>query len=140
MKKVIGAFEKVSFPDFGVKNAVAKVDTGAYSGTLHAVRIKEVTLESTGGKALRFKPYGRTKYVTSSAYRRKKVKSSNGEVSIRYVVATTIELEGVQYPIHITLADRSTMKKKVLIGRRFLRNHGFLVDTTRGTQYRFHVS
>lgn len=140
MKKTIGAFEKVSFPDFGLFDVVAKIDTGAYSGTIHASNIREVTLKTTGAKALRFNPFGLSKSVRSTAYRRKKVKSSNGDVSIRYVIHTTIELDEVQYPIFITLADRSTMKKKVLIGRRFLRKHGFLVDTTKGTQYRFHVT
>lgn len=140
MKKTIGAFEKVSFPNFGLFDVVAKIDTGAYSGTIHASNIREVVIKSTGAKALRFHPFGLPKSVKSTAYHRKKVKSSNGDVSVRYVIQTTIELEGVQYPIHITLADRSSMKKKVLIGRRFLRKHGFLVDTTKGTQYRFHTT
>jgi hypothetical protein len=31
------------------------------------------------------------------------------------------------------------MKKGVLIGRKFLRSHGFLVDTSKGTEYRYEV-
>jgi hypothetical protein len=58
---------------------------------------------------------------------------------MRYVVPTTVVIEGVQYPIEVSLADRTLMKKGVLIGRRFLRSHGFIVDPKRGTKYRGEV-
>jgi len=63
MKKVIGAFEKVSFPDFGLFDIVAKIDTGATSGSLHATNIKEMEL-ATGEIAVKFKPFGRKPSVT----------------------------------------------------------------------------
>ncbi len=138
MKKVIGTFEKVSFPDFGIKNVVAKIDTGATSGSVHATKIKEITLE-TGERAVRFRPFGRKRSVIVSSFELREVRSSNGATSLRYVVPTTVVIEGVQYPINVSLADRTLMKKGVLIGRRFLRQHGFLVDSTKGTKYRGHV-
>ena len=55
MKKIIGSFEKVSFPDFGLNNIVAKIDTGATSGALHATHIRRVKL-ATGETAVRFRP------------------------------------------------------------------------------------
>ena len=55
MEKVIGAFEKVSFPDFGLFDVVAKIDTGATSGSLHATKIQEIQLPN-GEKALTFLP------------------------------------------------------------------------------------
>ena len=138
MRKVIGSFEKVSFPDFGVIDVIAKVDTGATSGSLHATHIKEVTL-STGEKAIRFRPYGIKPSVTVSAYAHKWVRSSNGESAMRYVVPTSIVIKGVHYPIEVSLADRTLMKKGVLVGRRFLRRHGFIVDVKKGTKYRGEV-
>lgn len=136
--KVVGAFEKVSFPDFGLLDVVAKIDTGALSGALHATGIKEIKLP-TGQKAVSFLPYGRAPRVEVADFERKAVKSSNGSVEERYIIATTVIIRGVQYPIHISLSDRSGMMKGALIGRRFLRNHGFLVDATGGTQYRYEV-
>lgn len=136
MRRVIGAFEKVSFPDFGLFNIVAKVDTGAMSGSLHATRIKEVALP-TGEKGLSFKPYGKKPAVVVNSYALKLVKSSNGISSQRYVIPTTIVIRGVQYPIQISLADRSLMLKGVLVGRRFLRSHGFIVDPNKGKKYRY---
>lgn len=138
MEKVIGAFEKVSFPDFGLFDVVAKVDTGATSGSLHATKIKEIDLP-TGEKALTFLPYGKKKRVTVNSFELKEVRSSNGVSSLRYFVPTTIEIEGVQYPIEVSLADRTLMKKAVLVGRAFLRSHGFIVDPKKGTKYRYHV-
>ncbi|HEU4608151.1 MAG TPA: hypothetical protein VFS31_08585, partial [Chitinophagaceae bacterium] len=64
MKKVIGAFEKVSFPDFGLFDVIAKIDTGATSGSLHATNIKEVKL-TTGKTAVKFNHYGRKRSVIS---------------------------------------------------------------------------
>ncbi len=138
MNKVIGAFEKVSFPDFGLFNVVAKIDTGATSGSLHATRIKEMELP-TGEKALRFLPYGKKQRIIVNSFELREVRSSNGVSSLRYFIPTTIVIEGVQYPIEISLADRTLMKKSVLVGRRFLRSHGFIVDPKKGTEYRYDV-
>jgi len=138
MRAVIGAFEKVSFPDFGLIDVIAKVDTGATSGSLHATHIKEVKLP-TGEKALTFHPYGRQPAVTLSKFELREVRSSNGVSAMRYYIPTTIVIRGVQYRIQVNLADRTPMKKGVLVGRRFLRRHGFIVDPKRGTRYRGEV-
>lgn len=137
-QQVIGAFEKVSFPDFGISDVVAKIDTGALSGALHATGITEVTLP-TGQKAVSFLPYGRDARVEVADFHKKQVKSSNGKTEERYIISTTVVIRGVQYPIHISLSDRSNMMKGVLIGRRFLRQHGFLVDSNGGGEYRYEV-
>jgi hypothetical protein len=138
MKRTIGAFEKISFPDFGVHDVIAKIDTGATSGAVHATRIKELTLE-TNEKAVSFHPFGGAEKVTATGFTITTVTNSMGYSERRYVIPTTVVIEGIQYPINISLANRSRMKKKVLIGRKFLREHGFIVDTIKGTQYRSEV-
>lgn len=138
MNKIIGAFEKVSFPDLGLINIAAKIDTGALSGALHATDIQEVKLP-TGQKAVSFQPFGKKRRIEASPFRTSYVVSSNGSKEKRYIISTTVVIRGVQYPMHISLTDRTGMKKGVLIGRRFLRNHGFLVDVTKGRQYRYEV-
>ena len=138
MRKTIGAFEKVSFPDFHIHNVIAKIDTGALSGALHATHVKIVKLK-TGKKGLKFLPYGKAPSVIVSKFSQKEVRSSNGAIAKRYIIPTTVVIGGVQYPIQISLADRSSMMKGVLIGRQFLRRHGFLVDAKEGTKYRYEV-
>jgi hypothetical protein len=138
MKRIIGAFETISFPDFDAYDIIAKIDTGATSGAIHATRIREVILP-TKEKAVSFYPFGKSKKVIASTFEITTVKNSMGYTQRRYVIPTTVVIEGVQYPINISLANRSRMKKKVLIGRKFLREHGFVVDTVKGTEYRSEV-
>lgn len=136
--KTIGSFERVSFPDFNLKEIIAKIDTGATSGVVHATDINEIVLP-TGKTAISFKPYGKNPSVTVARFSVKEIRSSNGISELRYIIPTTVVIEGIQYQIMISLADRSAMKKGVLIGRKFLRKHGFIVDVKKGTKYRGEV-
>ena len=127
MKQILGSFEKVNFPEFGMKNITAKVDTGAFTGALHATKIHEK--EEGGVRVLYFSPFDhpRTVYKTDN-FERGIVKSSNGATSERYFIETRIEVRGKPYAVTLTLANRSEMKWPVLIGRRFLHTNEFIVD------------
>lgn len=136
--KVIGVFEHVAFPTFGMAKVTAKIDTGAYTGALHCTQIEEV--DTPQGKVLYFSPFNKPqKRFSTDKFVVSHVKSSNGKKENRYFIKTEIELDGEVYPILLSLADRSAMKWSVLIGRRFLRRNHFLVDATRGRQYRNEV-
>ncbi len=136
--KVIGVFERVSFPKFGTGKMMAKIDTGAYTGAFHCTKIEEV--KTPDGKLLHFSPFDKPKKrFTTDKFIVSHVKSSNGKTENRYFITTEIELDGQTYPIVLSLADRSEMKWSVLIGRRFLRRNHFMVDATKGRQYRNEV-
>lgn len=131
-RKIIGTFEKVSFPKYGIPDIVAKIDTGAYTGALHCTVIEE----NKKTKTLRFSPFDHPEVtVKTKKYRKTIIRSSNGGDERRYVINTEIEFDGQKYPIILSLADRSAMKWPVLIGRRFLRKHKFLVDVHQGKKY-----
>lgn len=125
----VGRVLSVGLPELGIDMLTAKVDTGAFSGSLHATKIHEI---GTGKhKQLQFVPLGGTnKPVVVDTYHRRSVKSSNGQVSQRYAFQTSILIMGQSYPIVISLTDRSSMKFQMLIGRKFLQTHGFLVDVS----------
>lgn len=126
--KTIGPVLKVTLPLLGIEDLVAKVDTGAFNGALHASRIREATNKQSG-KVLRFSPLDSTsRTIEISSYHKRRVKSSNGLVSTRYAIDTEVEILGRTYPITLTLTNRVFMKRQMLIGRKFLRLHGFLVD------------
>ncbi len=129
-QQIIGAFEKVSFPEFGIDDVVAKIDTGAYTGSFHATNIRE---EDQDGKiVVHFSPFDHPSTTfTSTSFFIRPVKSSNGHQERRYFIDTEIVVGGITYPIILSLADRSEMKWPVLIGRRFMRSHDLLVDVTK---------
>lgn len=126
--KTIGSFLDVNLPLLGIEAVTAKVDTGAYNGSLHASNIREVR-DSDDNMLLRFNPMGSPDHVIEVAqYHRRRVKSSNGIAAMRYAIDTEITIMGQTYPITLTLTNRSAMRYQMLIGRKFLRLHGFLVD------------
>lgn len=133
-QKIVGSFEKVSLPELGVYDEIAKIDTGAYSGALHCTDIREQAVD--GQKVLTYTVLGDTKmHETTTKFVRTFVRSSTGHRVRRYIIDTTIDIGGTEYPIRIGLSDRSDMKRPILIGRRFLREQNFIVDVARGIEY-----
>jgi hypothetical protein len=141
-KKIIGRKEKITLPELGLNLAWAKIDTGAYTSSLHAEEIREEVVE--GIKVLRFKILmlnhqkftGNT--LTFENYREKKVKNSFGQAEVRYLIETKIQLAGETFRAEFTLSDRSSMKNAILLGRKILRGR-YLVDvsqTNLGKSYR----
>jgi hypothetical protein len=130
-KKIIGRKEKISLPKLGLKLVWAKIDTGAYTSSLHAEEIREE--ERRGKKVLCFKilmpdHVGFTgKTLVFEEYREKKVKNSFGQTETRYLIQTKIKLAGESFLAEFTLSDRSSMKNSILLGRKILRDR-FLVD------------
>ncbi len=126
-QKTLAAFEEISFPEFDMNNVKAKIDTGAYSGAIHCTRIHEA--HENGESVLYFAPFDHPELVKkTTAYKKRTVRSSNGTSQQRYFIDTRVIIKGQEYPIHISLADRSEMRWPVLIGRRFLKTNQFLVD------------
>lgn len=124
-KIIIGGYEKVSFPEFRDNAVIAKIDTGADSGSFHCTNIVEANDEIT------FSPFDHPKVsIKTNNYKKDRVKSSNGAVEVRYFVTTTINIAGKVLPITLSLSDRSTMKYPVLLGRKFLHKNNFIVDVS----------
>lgn len=134
-QQTIGSFVKADFPEFDFKDIIAKVDTGAYTGALHTTKIFEKKINQR--QILYFSPFDHPDLVRSTdKFFVKYVKSSIGKRQKRYVIDTVIRLDDQDYPVFLTLADRSDMAWPVLIGRRFLRRYNFVVDVKVGTKYR----
>ena len=58
------------------------------------------------------------------------VRSSNGSLEERYFIRTTARLQGIEFPIELTLANRDDMSFRMLLGREAIRGR-FLVDSGR---------
>jgi hypothetical protein len=133
-KKIIGRKEKITLPELGLMSVWAKIDTGAFTSSLHAEHIREEVLD--GKKLLKFEILmaghknftGKT--LSFEDYRQKKVKNSFGQAETRYLIVTKIKLAGETFAAEFTLSDRSSMKNSILLGRKILRDR-FLVDVNR---------
>ena len=131
--KIIGRIDKVDFPELDLQGIDVKVDTGAYTSSIHSHDIKEVDLN--GLKHLEFRlldsshPQYNNKVFKVENYKVKSVKSSFGAVEQRYIINTKILIFEKEYAIKFSLSERSDMKYPVLLGRRFL-NRRFMVDTS----------
>lgn len=128
--KILGVFEKVDFPQFDIKNVKAKIDSGAYTGALHCTTV--IKEETPKGTVIHFSPFDYPKVkISSKDFYISEVKSSNGDIEERYFIKTSITIQGETYEILLSLADRSNMKWPVIIGRRFISKHKFLLDVNK---------
>lgn len=128
-KKIIGRGEKVDFPALSLNSVPVKIDTGAYSSAIHCSSIEINDQDLLEVIFLEESESGYTgKLLVFDAYEIRKIKSSNGITEERYTIDTDLNLGGSEYPIRLTLAERSAMRFPVLIGRRFLKRNRFVVD------------
>ena len=127
-KIVIGRFDKADFPALHLNDIAIKIDTGAYTSSIHCENIIEEdnVIHCTflddehplyNGKKFIFEDYDIVF-----------VRSSNGIIQKRYQVQSNIKLFGKVYKISLSLSDRQEMRYPVLIGRKFLTKK-FIVDT-----------
>ena len=127
MKVVIGRTEKVDFPELDLYNIPTKIDTGAYTSSLHCHDIFEENgvlhfkLVDPNREDYNFKDHKFTEYS------QKKIKNSFGEMELRYFIKTLIRIGNKRIRAKITLSNRGSMKYPVLIGRTLLKNN-FIVD------------
>lgn len=137
MKKeltVIGTQDKIDLPGLGIAELECKIDTGAFTSTIHCSKMEVVEVD--GKSELHFcvldkwHPQFNDVVHVVSDFREKKVRSSNGKAEVRYMVKTKAVLFGKTYPISFTLSNRKKMRFPVLIGKKFLKNK-FLVDVSR---------
>ena len=131
MKKTIGRREKIHLPKWGLKNVTAKIDTGAYTSSIHCEFAEEKIEDSV--PVLYFKVLSKehrkykNKLIGTEDFSQKKVKNSFGQEEVRYKVNTKVVMFGEEFEAEFTLTDRSKMRIPILIGRKLLRGR-FLVD------------
>lgn len=123
-KAVIGRREMVILPEFDLQ-LCCKADTGARTSVLHAEQI-ETTEDDHGQLWISFVthvggPDSPPHRIQAHIHDRRRVTSSNGHSEWRYVVRTPIQLGDLNFPVELTLTDRSHMRHPMLLGRRAMR-------------------
>lgn len=127
MQKILGRYDRVDLPGLGLKNIHAKIDTGAFTCSLHCRRaqvvdgvlefvlLDEEHPEFTGMK------------FQFTDYEVRNIKNSFGEVERRYVIVTTLKIFDEEITTEFSLSNRGSLKFPILIGRKMLRDR-FLID------------
>jgi hypothetical protein len=125
--KVLGRHDRVDLPELGLFDIHAKIDTGAYTCSLHTqkaevidgklefVLLDEEHHEFTGMKFI------------FEQFQEKYFKNSFGEGERRFVIVTTIKVLDEEITTEFSLSNRGSLKFPILIGRKILRDR-YLID------------
>lgn len=128
---IIGWREWAAFPALGVKRIKAKVDTGAKTSAVHAYRVRTEMRNRALWAVFYLHPEQkkRTPEIECAALvvARRRIRSSNGAIELRYIIETTLSLNGRRWPIQLSLANRDEMGFRLLLGRDALRKK-FIID------------
>jgi hypothetical protein len=132
-EKIIGWRETVSLPDLGIPAIKAKIDSGARTSALHA--LKQKVFERDGMEWVSFRvPLPGTPHESrceAPLADRRKIKNTSGVPEERLIIKTTLKLGNKEWLIEVSLADREKMEFDLILGRTAIRRRGYLIDPRR---------
>lgn len=132
--KILGWREWIGFPELGIPQIKAKVDTGARTTCLHAFMVEP--FERDGIQWVRFAIHPMQRDTTrivrceAAVLERRVVRDSGGHEELRFVIEAAITIGDDCLTSEVTLTDRDTMKFRALLGRTAIRG-SYLVDAGR---------
>jgi hypothetical protein len=127
MQKILGRYDRVDLPQLGLNDIHAKIDTGAYTCSLHChkaeivdgalefILLDEEHPEFTGMKFM------------FREFEKRDIKNSFGEVEKRFIIVTSIRIFDEEIVTEFSLSNRGSLKFPILIGRKILRDR-YLID------------
>lgn len=128
--EILGRYDRVDLPELGLSSIHAKIDTGAYSCSLHCskaevvngklefILLDEEHPEFTGMK------------FSFKKFEQREIKNSFGEAELRFVIKTKIKIFKRLINAEFSLSNRGNLRFPVLLGRKILRQR-FLIDVTK---------
>ena len=117
----IGWREYLALPELGIDSIKAKVDTGALTSAIHAT---EIQLSTVDGKSWVDFTVPTSQFSDALTVRcraplvgYRKVRNSGGVQDERAVIETKVAIGGQLRTIELTLASRTNMRFRMLLGR-----------------------
>lgn len=131
-KLPIGRKDRIDIPAFEMKDIPVKIDSWAYSSSIHCKLVKEITQDNKkqlevifldeSNKSFTGKPFYFDEYKT------KKVKSSTGHEQERFFIQLKIILFDREFITDFSLTQRNGLRHPILLGRK-LTSKNFIIDT-----------
>ena len=132
--RLIGRREFIDFPELKIFSVEAKIDTGAYTSSVHCSEILIKIIDNKPVLCFKLLDISHPEFSKQTHqftdFWQKKIKNSFGEMEERYIVKTTIKLGKKTIRTTLSLSDRENMRYPVLIGRRLLKGK-FIVDVNK---------
>jgi hypothetical protein len=128
--KTLGRSDRIDLPGLGLYNIHSKIDTGAYTSSLHCSRAEVVdgVLEFVLLDDEHPEFTGMT--FIFKEFESRAIKNSFGIAEQRYIVRTTVKIYDEEILAEFSLSDRDALRFPILLGRKILR-HRFLIDVTK---------
>lgn len=127
---ILGRNDRVDLPGLGLIDIHAKIDTGAYTSSLHCARAEVVDGKLEFVLLDEEHPEFTGMKFTFDEFDQREIRSSSGETELRYVIRTTVKIYDRTFRTQFSLSARDNMKFPILLGRRVLKNR-FLIDVSK---------
>ncbi|GIV37467.1 MAG: ribosomal protein S6 modification protein [Cyclobacteriaceae bacterium] len=125
--ETLGRYDRVDLPGLGLYNLHAKIDTGAYTSSLHCARAEVVNGRLEFVLLDEEHPeFTGMKFVVNE-FDERNIKNSFGEVERRFLIKTEVVIYGQTIETEFSLSNRGSLKFPILLGRKVLRGR-FIID------------
>lgn len=120
-KVIIGSEEWCGLPQLNIPAIKARIDSGAKTSALHAINIVPFKKDGLPWVSFDIHPLqndGKTTiHCEALLHDKRKVKSSNGNSELRFVIKTILSIADESWEVEITLTNRDSMGYRMLLGR-----------------------
>src|SRR5688572_7079779 len=128
--QILGRSDRVNLPGLGLVNIHAKIDTGAFTSSLHCSRAEVVNGQLEFVLLDDEHPEFTGMKFVFREFTQREIKNSFGVAEKRYVINTTVKIFDEEILAEFSLSDRDTLRFPILLGRKILRDR-FLIDVTK---------
>jgi hypothetical protein len=128
--QILGRSDRVDLPGLGLYNIHAKVDTGAYTSSLHCSRAEVIDGQLEFVLLDNEHPEFTGMKFVFKEFTAREIKNSFGVAEKRYIIITSVKIFDEEITAEFSLGDRDAMRFPILLGRKILRDR-FLIDVTK---------
>jgi hypothetical protein len=128
--QILGRSDRIDLPGLGLTNIHAKIDTGAYTSSLHCSRAEVINGKLEFILLDEEHPEFTGMPFTVEAFTEREIKNSFGVAEKRFVIETSIKIFGEEIMTEFSLSDRDALRFPILLGRKVLRER-YLIDVTK---------